>query len=111
MGLFSKKKKVPITVESSLKKCLDIEDKRVDNYLKTKPAVQKLIAKYKTSLTPFANIYNYEIRLTLKEEFYTKYPDGFFAFADKLGLNIEPICHGGYSSGKERDFTVRVKGQ
>ncbi len=39
-----------------------------------------------------------------------KYPDGFFAFADKLGLNVEPICGSGYGSRNDnRQIIVRAK--
>jgi len=109
MGLFKKRKAVIVpTIDNELKKVMDKEDKKVNSYLKTKPAVKKLIAKYKQCLTNYANIYDYNIRLSLKKEFFKDYPDGFFAYADKIGLTIEPICNN-YNESMERDFIVRAK--
>ncbi len=108
--MFGRKKKAVIvpTIENELDKVIKAEDKKVDNYTRAKPAVKKLIARYKKSLIPTANLYDHVIRLTLKKEFYNDFPDGFFAYADKLGLNIEPICNT-YNSSQERDFTIRAK--
>jgi len=110
MGLFRRKKKnaVIVTLAQNLGKELDKHDKKIDIYLRTKPQLLKLIKKYKTSLTTHAHIYDGIITIHLQEEFNEKYPDGFFAYADKLGLNVEPIC-GTYNDSLEKAITVRAK--
>ncbi len=109
MGLFKKKKaSIVPTLDTELNKAIAKHDAIVDNYIRTKPALRKLVTKYKSSLTNYANIYDGRIRISLKKEFFKDYPDGFFAYADKLGLTIEPICNS-YSESMERDLVVRAK--
>ena len=50
-----------------------------------------------------------QIKFNKDFDYDTDFPDGFFALADKLGLNIEPICNSGYSSEHGKRFNVRAK--
>jgi len=106
--MFNKKKKKEPTVEENLVKEIQSEDAKMHNYVATKKVISKFITKYKSSLTNYARIYDYTLRFTLKKEYSSTYPNGFFAYADKLGLNIEPICNSNYSEAT-RDFIVRAK--
>jgi len=106
--MFNKKKKPEPTVQENLKAEIKVEDHKMANYIATKKVINKFISKYKSSLTNYARIYDYTLRFTLKKEYSDIYPNGFFAYADKLGLNIEPICNSSYSN-TTRDFIVRAK--
>lgn len=109
MGLFKKKKQVPKeTLHDSLAKVIKSHDREIENYIRMKATIGKLVAKYRTSLTTSAYIHGDGITLYIKHM--EGYPDGFFAFADKLGLNVEPICGSGYASrGENRQIIIRAK--
>ena len=109
MGLFNKKKKkaestLMTNVISQLKK----HDKEVANYKRMKLTIDKFITLYKKYLTNSATINGDQLVLHLKEGQRSSFPDGFFAYADKLGLTIEPHCSSGYIY-EQRPFTIRAK--
>ena len=113
MGLFGKKKpkRKQVTTSDEFTKATKERDLINKNYATIKPQVIKLIAKYKDALTTHASISGDVITLHLIDKYLEIYPDGFFAFADKLGLNIEPTCmNGRYASQYTyRAFDVRAK--
>ncbi len=113
MGLFGKKKskRKQVTTSDEFIKATKERDLINKNYVTIKPQVTKLIAKYKDALTTHASISGDVITLHLIEKYNEIYPDGFFAFADKLGLNIEPTCMSGRYPSEYRAFDVRVKGK
>ena len=110
MGLFRKKKAVVVSKTASQN--LDIEIKihtaTVDILERLKPRVNKLITHYKKQLDSHTHVYGSGITLQFAKGF-TTYPDGFYAFADKLGLNIEPRCGSTYSYEPEPSFVVKAK--
>ena len=111
MGLFRKKKK-KVVVEKTASQLLNEEIRThtttVDNLERLKPRVNKFITHYKKQLDAHIQVYGNGITLTFAKGF-EKYPDGFYAFADKLGLNIEPHCSSTYSYRPEPSFTVKAK--
>ena len=113
MGLFGKKKpkRKQVTTSDEFIKATKERDRINKNYSIIKPQVTKLIAKYKDSLTTHASISGDIITLHLIDKYKVIYPDGFFAYADKLGLNIEPSCMNSRypSENTYRAFDVRAK--
>ncbi len=113
MKLFGKKKpkKAKPTLADEFSTATKKRDTINKNYTTMKPQVTKLITKYKDALTTHVDISGSIITLHLIEKYKTIFPDGFFAFADKLGLNIEPTCMSDRYSGSYnyRAFDVRVK--
>jgi len=111
MGLFRKKKKAVIvkTVTQTLNQEIKKHNNLIGNYNRLVPRLNKFVAQYKHHLSAHAYINDDAITLHFTKDF-TEYPDGFFALADKLGLNIEPICMNTYSYGSaEKSFIVRAK--
>ena len=113
MGLFRKKKKAVIKKSfiNALNEVLAKEDTKISNYLKLKPRLSKFVAVYKYKFDPYVYAHGDTIQIKFNKDFdySTDYPDGFFALADKLGLNIEPICNSGYSADNGKRFNVRAK--
>jgi len=112
MILFKRKKaKIVPTLTVNLIKVIREHDEEVRNYQRMKINVQKFITKFKSELGVDAYIHGDKLTLYLRKQHRSdEYPDGFFAFADKLGLTVEPICSSVYSySDKEKPFTVRAK--
>jgi len=111
MGLFRKKKKA-VVVEKTVSQKLNDEIKnhtiKINNLERLKPRLNKFIAHYKKQLNPDSRVYDSGVTLTFVKGF-KNYPDGFYAFADKLGLNIEPRCSTTYNYGEEQSFIVRAK--
>jgi len=111
MGLFSKKKKAKVvekTPSQKLTEEIKIHTTAVDSLERLKPRLNKLITHYKKQLDPYSRVYDSGITLTFMKGF-KDYPDGFFAFSDKLGLNIEPLCGSRYEVDREKSFIVRAK--
>lgn len=110
MGLFRKKKAVVVekTASQKLNEEIKIHTSTVDNLERLKPRVNKLIAHYKKQLDTHSHVYDNGITLTFIKGV-NGYPDGFYAFADKLGLNVEPICGSTYNYREEKSFVVRAK--
>jgi hypothetical protein len=111
MGLFRRKKKA-VVVEKTATQKINAEIKTytttVDKLERLKPRLNKLITHYKKQLQLHTHVYGHGITLTFIKG--DGYPDGFYAFADKLGLNIEPICsNNSYGSNEEKSFVVRAK--
>jgi len=73
-----------------------------------KPRLNKFIAQYKKQLSTYNYIHSSGVTLHLAKGIKT-YPDGFYAFADKLGLNVLPICGSRYSYDEEPSFVVSAK--
>ncbi len=115
MGLFRKKKKAVIkkTFIIALTEVLAKEDTRISNYLKLKPRLNKFVAVYKQHFDTYIYIHSEAIQIKFNKDFTygDDFPDGFFALADKLGLNIEPLCNSGYSSDHGKSFNIRAKTQ
>ena len=113
MGLFRKKKKAVIvkTFITALNNELAKEDKKIADYQRLKLRLPKFVAVYKRHFDTYIYVHADAIRIKFNEDFDygTDFPDGFFALADKLGLNIEPICNSGYSSEHGKRFNVRAK--
>ncbi len=111
MGLFRRKKKAVIvqkTASQNLDMEIRIHTSTVNNLERLKPRLNKLITHYKKQLQKHTHVYANGITLTFIKG--NGYPDGFYAFADKLGLNIEPICsNNSYSYSEEKSFIVRAK--
>ena len=110
MGLFRKKKAVvvPKTAVQKLNEEIKINTNAVTSLERLKPRLNKLITHYKKQLDTDSHVYGIGVTLHLAKGF-TKFPDGFYAFADKLGLNIEPACTSSYNYKEEPTFTVRAK--
>jgi len=113
MGFFRKKKKKAVIVERTPSQKLNDEIKThartVNNLERLKPRLNKFIVHYKKQLdSDSGHIYDGGITLTFNKGF-KGYPDGFFAFTDKLGLNIEPLCASRYDYKEEKTFVVRAK--
>ena len=113
MGLFRKKKKAIITktFTHALNEVLAKEDKRIANYQRMKLRLTKFVSAYKQCFGTYIYVHTDAIQIKFNKDFDygTDFPDGFFALADKLGLNIEPICNSGYSSDHGKSFNVRAK--
>jgi len=111
MGLFKRKKKA-VVVPKTASQNLDIEIKShtsaVNELERLKPRLNKLITNYKKQLQSHTHVYGNGITLTFVKGV-QGYPDGFYAFADKLGLNIEPICTSTYNYSEEKSFVVKAK--
>lgn len=111
MGLFKKKKKAVVVEKTPIQKLneeIRINTNAVDSLERLKPRLNKLITHYKKHLDSNSHVYGIGVTLRFAKGF-TKYPDGFYAFADKLGLNIEPVCGSTYSYSPEPSFIVRAK--
>jgi len=111
MGFFRRKKKA-VVVSKTASQNLDIEIKihtsTVDTLERLKPRVNKLITHYKKQLDSHTHVHASGITLQFAKGL-TTYPDGFYAFADNLGLNIEPICGSSYGYQPEPSFVVKAK--
>ena len=111
MGLFRKKKKA-VVVEKTASQNLDVEIKShtsaVNELERLKPRLNKLITHYKKQLQKHTHVYGNGITLTFIKGV-NGYPDGFYAFADKLGLNIEPIFTSKYNYHEDKSFVVKAK--
>jgi len=113
---FKKKKNAVIvkTFTQSLNEELKKEDTKIANYKRLKPRLVDFVSRYKQCFTSYVNIYGDQVTIHLKDNV-KEYPDGFYALADKLGLNIEPICGSGYTASTygtstyERGFVARAK--
>jgi len=109
MGLFGRKPKQPkTTLTVNLISTLTKHDKEIANYKRMKLTIQKFITLYKKDLATTVNINGDQLTLYLRQGQRSSFPDGFFAYADKLGLTIEPHCISGYRY-EERPFTIRAK--
>ncbi len=105
-----KSKKAEETLAISLGRELKKHDAEIENYQRMKLNIHKFINHYKAQLTCRAYMHSSGVTLYLQGEYFNEYPDGFFAFADKLGLTVEPNCNSGYSySDNERPVVVRAK--
>ena len=113
MGLFRKKKKAVIKKSfiNALNEVLAKEDTKISDYLRMKPRLNKFVAVYKQYFDTYIYAHSDCVQIKFNKDFDygTDFPDGFFALADKLGLNIEPICNSGYSSDHGKRFNVRAK--
>lgn len=112
MGLFRRKKKKVIKEETfshSLNYEISKHDEQIQNYHRLKPRLSKFVSIYKKHFATSVHIHNEGITLHFTKKFAGDYSDGFFALADKLGLNIEPICNSTYSYSEEKAFIVRAK--
>ncbi len=111
MGLFRKKKKAVVVEKTPIQKLneeIKINTNAIVNLERLKPRLNKLITHYKKQLDPYSHIFGIGITLTFAKGF-NNYPDGFYAFADKLGLNIEPICGSRFDFQPEPSFVVKAK--
>jgi len=112
MGLFRKKKKAKVVEKTALQKLneeIKINTNAVTSLERLKPRLNKLITHYKKQLAPDrSHVYGIGVTLQFAKGI-TTYPDGFYAFADNLGLNIEPMCASRYSYEAEPSFVVRAK--
>jgi len=111
MGFFRRKKKKNAVVIKTAIQNLNEEIKKytttVNNLERLKPRLSKLIIHYKKQLSSYNHVYDGGVRLSFVKHF-KDYPDGFFATADTLGLNIEPVCASTYNYD-EKTFLVRAK--
>lgn len=107
-----KKKKKAVIVEKTPIQNLTEEIRKntsaVESLERLKPRLNKLITHYKKQLSSSSHVYGIGITLRFSKGM-TTYPDGFYAFADELGLNIEPLCSSRYSFEAEPSFVVRAK--
>ncbi len=117
MGFFKKEKKKNAVIVKTITQVLDKEIKeeneKIEKYQKLIPILHKFVSEYKRYFNGYAHIYGDSVQLQFKKD-YHEYPDGFFALADKLGLNVEPCCDNGgwgYSINTEyhRSFNVKAK--
>jgi len=112
MGLFRKKKKNAVivkTITQVLNESIKEHSTLVEELERMKPRLSKFVAGYRGYLSTYRYVHSTGITLSLKKGI-TDYPDGFFALADKLGLNIEPNCGSTYSSfDRQKSFVVRAK--
>ena len=109
MRLFKRKEaKIVPTLTVNLIKVIREHDEEIANYRRMKINVQNFITKFKNELGVDAYISGDKLTLYLRKQHGGEYPDGFFAFADKLGLTIEPICSTIYTDN-EKPFSVRAK--
>lgn len=121
MGLFSRKEKknavIVRTFTQSLNEEIKKEDTKIASYERLKPRLAEFIKEYKHYFTNDVTIYGDLVQIQFNKKFTygSQYPDGFYALADKLGLNIEPNCGGGYYGGlggggaSISSFNVRAK--
>jgi len=111
MGLFKKEKKKVIREKTALQNLIEeikTHTTTVDSLERLRPRLKKFITHYKKQLNLHNNVYGSGVTLTFAKGF-INYPDGFYAFADKLGLNIEPVCASSYDYSPEPSFIVRAK--
>ncbi len=111
MGLFNKKKKAKVVEKTPIQKLneeIKINTNTVTSLERLKPRLNKFITHYKRQLHSDSHVYGTGVTLHFSKGIVT-YPDGFYAFADKLGLNIEPICGSTYNYSPEPSFIVRAK--
>ncbi len=109
--MFGRKKKavvVPKTASQNLNAEIKSHTNAVNSLERLKPRLNKLITHYKKQLQAHTHVYGSGITLTFIKGV-DGYPDGFYAFADKVGLNIEPICGSTYAYSEEKSFVVRAK--
>ncbi len=110
MGFFKRKKKavvVPKTAIQKLNEEIKLNTNAVNSLERLKPRLNKLITHYKKQLSSDSHVYGIGVTLNFSKGT-TRYPDGFYAFADKLGLNIEPQCSS-RDYQPEPSFVVRAK--
>jgi len=110
-GLFKRKKKAVVVEKTPIQKLneeIKINTDAINNLERLKPRLNKLITHYKKQLDSYSHVFGGGITLSLLKGI-NSYPDGFYAFADNLGLNIEPICGSSYGYSDEKSFTVKVK--
>jgi len=112
MGLFKKKPKKAKVVEKTASQNLTEEIKNhtttVSNLERLKPRLNKFMTHYKRQLSTSNYVHSSGVTLHFAKGIKT-YPDGFYAFADKLGLNVLPICGSRYSYDEEPSFVVSAK--
>ncbi len=112
MGLFKKKKKKAKVVEKTalqnLNKEIETHTTTVSNLERLKPRLNKFMTHYKRQLSAYNYVHSSGVTLHFAKGIKT-YPDGFYAFADKLGLNVLPICGNRYNYEEEPSFVVSAK--
>jgi len=112
MGFFRKKKAKVVEKTATQKLNEEIKNHaiKIENLERLKPRLNKLIIHYKKQLHKSSRQYVSDNGMTLTfAKGYEGYPDGFFAFADKTGLDIEPLCASRYSYEVESSFIVKAK--
>ena len=121
MGLFRKKKvtKKEPTFTEAYEKALVAEKERVASFKRMTPRLDKFIAVYGKYFNNHVQVYRDYVQMSFGKKFSECsreiFPDGFYSTADKLGLNIEPICYNGmqFNISEEtyntRSFNVRAK--
>ena len=109
--MFGRKKKAVIVERTAIQNLTEeirVNTSAVKSLERLKPRLNKLITHYKKQLDSSSHVYGIGITLHFSKGI-INYPDGFYAFADKLGLNIEPLCSSRYSFEAEPSFVVRAK--
>ncbi len=104
----AKKVEIPKTALQNLNTEIKLYTNTVANLERLKPRLNKLITHYKKQLGSYNYVHSGGITLNFAKGI-TNYPDGFYAFADKLGLNIEPQCSSNYNYSPEPTFVVSAK--
>jgi len=110
MRLFKRKKNAVVVPKTAIQKLNDeikLNTNAVISLERLKPRLNKLITHYKKQLDSDSHVYGIGVTLHFAKGF-TKYPDGFYAFADKLGLTVEPQCSS-RNYEPEPSFVVRAK--
>ena len=112
MGLFKKKKakkvEVPKTAIQNLNEQIKTYSATVSDLERLKPRLAKLVTHYKKQLGTYNYAHNTGVTMRFTKGI-INYPDGFYAFADKLGLNVQPVCSSGYDYDPEPTFIVSAK--
>ncbi len=112
MGLFKKKKakkvEVPKTAIQNLNEQIKTYSATVSDLERLKPRLAKLVTHYKKQIGTYNYAHNSGVTLRFAKGI-INYPDGFYAFADKLGLNVQPVCSSGYDYDPEPTFIVSAK--
>lgn len=103
-----KKAEVPKTAIQNLNAEIKSYTTTVDNLERLKPRLAKLVTHYKKQLGTYNYAHNTGVTLRFAKGI-INYPDGFYAFADKLGLNVQPVCSSGYDYDPEPSFIVSAK--
>ncbi len=112
MGLFKRKPKKAKVVEKTALQNLNQEIRTHEitatNLERLKPRLNKFITHYKKQLSGYNYVHSSGVTMHFAKGI-KNYPDGFYAFADKLGLNIEPQCSSRYGYTDEPSFIVSAK--